>query len=89
MKVAVIGTGYVGLVVGACLAEAGNTVICGDVDAEKITRLKKNQMPNPDFTRMKTLLRQPIVIDGRNLYDPKKMFDLGFRYSSIGRQVVT
>ena len=44
---------------------------------------------NPDFTRMKTLLRQPIVIDGRNLYDPKKMFDLGFRYSSIGRQVAT
>ena len=36
MKVAVIGTGYVGLVVGACLAETGNDVVCVDVDAEKI-----------------------------------------------------
>ena len=45
MKVAVIGTGYVGLVAGACLAEAGNDVICGDVDEAKIARLKNNQIP--------------------------------------------
>lgn len=45
MKVAVIGTGYVGLVAGACLAEAGNDVICGDVDEKKIARLKKNEIP--------------------------------------------
>ena len=45
MKVAVIGTGYVGLVAGACLAEAGNDVICADIDAEKIARLKNNQIP--------------------------------------------
>ena len=36
MNVAVIGTGYVGLVVGACLAETGNDVICADVDERKI-----------------------------------------------------
>ncbi len=45
MNVAVIGTGYVGLVVGACLAETGNSVICADVDGEKIERLKGNRIP--------------------------------------------
>ena len=45
MKVAVVGTGYVGLVVGACLAETGNDVICADVDASKIDLLKQNKLP--------------------------------------------
>ena len=45
MKVAVVGTGYVGLVVGACLAETGNDVICADVDASKIGQLKQNKLP--------------------------------------------
>ncbi|HEY3279574.1 MAG TPA: UDP-glucose/GDP-mannose dehydrogenase family protein [Gemmatimonadales bacterium] len=45
MKVAVVGTGYVGLVVGACLAETGNDVICADVDEKKIGALKQNRMP--------------------------------------------
>ena len=44
MNVAVIGTGYVGLVVGACLAETGNSVICADVDGEKIERFKGNRI---------------------------------------------
>ncbi|MCE2802101.1 MAG: UDP-glucose/GDP-mannose dehydrogenase family protein [Gemmatimonadota bacterium] len=45
MKVTVVGTGYVGLVVGACLAETGNDVICGDVDAKKIEGLKQDVLP--------------------------------------------
>ena len=45
MNIAVIGTGYVGLVVGACLAETGNDVICADVDAAKIEGLKQNKLP--------------------------------------------
>ena len=45
MNVAVIGTGYVGLVVGACLAKTGNSVICADVDGEKIKQLKGNRIP--------------------------------------------
>ncbi|MBA2687143.1 MAG: UDP-glucose/GDP-mannose dehydrogenase family protein [Gemmatimonadaceae bacterium] len=45
MKISVIGSGYVGLVVGACLAETGNDVICADVDARKIEGLKKNTLP--------------------------------------------
>jgi UDPglucose 6-dehydrogenase len=45
MHVAVIGSGYVGLVAGACLAETGNDVTCVDVDAEKIRRLQRNEIP--------------------------------------------
>ena len=45
MKVAVIGTGYVGLVVGACLAETGNDVICADVSEEKISQLSAGTIP--------------------------------------------
>ena len=45
MKIAVIGTGYVGLVVGACLAETGNEVRCADVDERKIDGLKRNVLP--------------------------------------------
>jgi UDPglucose 6-dehydrogenase len=40
MKIAVVGTGYVGLVTGTCFAETGNTVTCVDIDKEKISRLK-------------------------------------------------
>ena len=45
MQVAIFGTGYVGLVTGACLAEAGNHVICVDVDAGKIERLNRGEIP--------------------------------------------
>ncbi len=45
MKVTVVGTGYVGLVVGACLAETGNDVCCADVDAAKIEGLKQDRLP--------------------------------------------
>jgi UDPglucose 6-dehydrogenase len=45
VNISVIGTGYVGLVVGACLAETGNDVICADVDSDKIEGLKKNVLP--------------------------------------------
>ena len=45
MRITVVGTGYVGLVVGACLAETGNDVHCADVDVGKIDGLKKNVLP--------------------------------------------
>ena len=45
MKLCVVGTGYVGLVVGACFAETGNDVLCADVDAKKIAGLKENRLP--------------------------------------------
>src|SRR5262245_40178165 len=45
MKIAVVGTGYVGLVLGACLAENGNDVMCVDKDASKIATLESGKMP--------------------------------------------
>lgn len=45
MKITVIGSGYVGLVSGACLAELGNEVLCLDVDAHKISILQQGGVP--------------------------------------------
>ncbi len=45
MKICVIGTGYVGLVTGVCMADLGNDVICVDIDEKKIENLKKNLLP--------------------------------------------
>ncbi len=45
MKVTIFGSGYVGLVTGACLAEVGNPVMCVDIDAGKVAQLNKGQVP--------------------------------------------
>jgi UDPglucose 6-dehydrogenase len=45
MKVSVIGTGYVGLVTGTCLAETGNDVLCIDIDINKVNRMKLGEVP--------------------------------------------
>lgn len=45
MKIAVVGTGYVGLVTGTCLAETGNDVICVDINEEKVRKMRNGEMP--------------------------------------------
>jgi UDPglucose 6-dehydrogenase len=45
MKLAMVGTGYVGLVAGTCFAETGNDVVCVDVDAERVARLQEGKVP--------------------------------------------
>ncbi|MFN7015085.1 MAG: nucleotide sugar dehydrogenase, partial [Bacteroidia bacterium] len=45
MKIAVVGTGYVGLVTGTCFAETGNDVICVDIDTEKVEKMKNGIVP--------------------------------------------
>ncbi len=45
MKIAVVGTGYVGLVTGTCFADTGNDVICVDIDAEKVKKMQDGEVP--------------------------------------------
>lgn len=45
MKIAVVGTGYVGLVTGTCFAETGNHVVCVDIDEQKVARMKNGEIP--------------------------------------------
>jgi UDPglucose 6-dehydrogenase len=66
MRVAVIGTGYVGLVAGTCFAESGNTVTCVDIDEKKVRRLKDGEVPIYE-PGLEELLR-------RNLHDGRIQF---------------
>jgi UDPglucose 6-dehydrogenase len=45
MRISIFGTGYVGLVTGACLAEVGNHVVCNDIDADKVDALNRGEIP--------------------------------------------
>ena len=45
MNIAVVGSGYVGLVTGTCLAETGNTVICVDIDESKVNKMRNGEIP--------------------------------------------
>jgi UDPglucose 6-dehydrogenase len=45
-----------------------------------------NEFRNPDFAKMKLLMKSPVIFDGRNVYDPQKIRAMGFTYSSVGRQ---
>ncbi len=47
-----------------------------------------NEFRTPDFNKIKSMLKQPVIFDGRNLYDPKKMKEINFTYYSIGRTPV-
>src|SRR6202795_34714 len=54
MRIAIVGTGYVGLVSGACFADFGHQVICVDKNADKIAGLKRGEIPifEPDLDRL-------------------------------------
>jgi len=80
MKLAVIGTGYVGLVVGACLAENGNEVVCVDNDSKKIRGLKRGKVPiyEPGLSEL--------VV--RNQEEQRLRFSTSLNRSVKGAQVV-
>jgi UDPglucose 6-dehydrogenase len=44
-----------------------------------------NEFRFPDFERISKALKEPVVFDGRNVYDPRTMADMGFDYHSVGR----
>jgi UDPglucose 6-dehydrogenase len=80
MRVAVIGTGYVGLVAGTCFAESGNTVTCVDIDEKKIRRLKDGDVPIYE-PGLEELLR-------RNLHDERLKFTTRYEEAIPGAEVV-
>jgi UDPglucose 6-dehydrogenase len=66
-----------------CYAEHGYDAVDGADALVVVTDW--NEYRHPDFVRIKRALRAPVVVDGRNLYDVRKMRALGFTYASIGR----
>jgi UDPglucose 6-dehydrogenase len=85
MKITIFGTGYVGLVTGACLAEVGNDVMCMDVDEDKIKRLKQGEIPiyEPDLDQ----LVERNAAAGRLTFttDPKEAVEHGlFQFIAVG-----
>ncbi len=80
MRICVIGTGYVGLVVGVCLSESGNDVICADKDEEKISRLSscKPTTYEPGLTHYLE----------RNLRERRLCFSTDIRSAVKGRELV-
>jgi UDPglucose 6-dehydrogenase len=85
MKIAVVGTGYVGLVAGACFAESGNDVICVDKDQAKIRMLKRGRMPiyEPGLDEMVNRNRQ----EGRLTFTtmlPKAVRDSAIVFIAVG-----
>ena len=72
-RISIIGTGYVGLVTGACLSEFGNIVICVDNDFEKIEELTRGQIPifEPD---LEEIIR-------KNVYHKRLFFSVDLKAS--------
>ncbi|MCJ7452520.1 MAG: nucleotide sugar dehydrogenase, partial [Steroidobacteraceae bacterium] len=85
MKVTVFGSGYVGLVTGACFAEAGNNVICVDIDAGKVERLKQGEIPIHE-PGLDVIVRRNVE-KGRLTFttDPKEGIEHGlFQFIAVG-----
>ena len=80
MKIAVVGTGYVGLVSGTCFAETGNTVTCIDIDREKVNRMKSGQVPIYE-TGLEELFH-------RNTKQGRLFFTSGLKEGIDGAQVI-
>ncbi|MFH1188254.1 MAG: 2-dehydropantoate 2-reductase N-terminal domain-containing protein [bacterium] len=80
MKVIVIGTGYVGLIQGVCLADVGHQVICIDIDAQKIKKLKKAIAPIYD-PGIEELIK-------KNVVNGRLQFDISFKKHLKGSDMV-
>jgi UDPglucose 6-dehydrogenase len=79
MRIAVIGTGYVGLVAGTCFAESGNDVVCIDIDEEKVAKLRAGVVPIYE-PGLEELLK-------RNVHDGRLSFTTKYEDAIPGAQV--
>ena len=70
---------------GMDFLEVGEAVFTHDVAKDLAILTEWQEFREPDFARMKKLLKNPVVFDGRNIYQPAQMKELGFTYYSIGR----
>lgn len=80
MKISVIGTGYVGLVVGTCLAETGNDVICVDIDERKIRMLRKGK-PHIYEPGLEEMLK-------KNIQEKRLSFTGDFRHAIENSEII-
>lgn len=80
MKITVVGTGYVGLVAGTCLADSGNDVVCVDVDAQKIAGLQAGRVP----------IYEPGLAElvGTNMREGRLSFSTGLHEAASGSEAV-
>ncbi len=79
-RICVVGTGYVGLVTGTCLADFGNPVVCVDTDAEKIEQLSRGQIPFYEFSLQE-------LVD-RNLREKRLSFSTDVAQAIRGAKVI-
>ncbi len=77
MNISIVGSGYVGLVTGACFAQVGHHVNCVDNNEQKVA--------DADFGQVKELMHSPIIFDGRNQLDREMLVEMGFDDYGIGR----
>ena len=77
MNITIVGSGYVGLVTGACFAQVGHHIICVDNNEQKVA--------DADFGRVKEFMHSAIIFDGRNRLDREMLVEMGFDNCGIGR----
>jgi UDPglucose 6-dehydrogenase len=70
---------------GSRISLATNNYSCLDGADALVLVTEWQAFRNPNFERIKSTLKQPVIFDGRNIYDPKQLRDMGFTYYSIGR----
>jgi UDPglucose 6-dehydrogenase len=80
MKIAVVGTGYVGLVTGTCFAETGNDVVCVDIDESKVANMKKGIVPIYE-PGLETLFK-------RNIHEGRLKFSVSLAEGIKGAEII-
>ncbi len=70
---------------GGRIGYAPDDYACLDGADALVVATEWNEFRRPDFDRMKGLMRRPVIFDGRNLFDPRRMRELGFEYYGVGR----